>query len=185
MARYFRVSRAVKPVTVLPQFRPQSQNTVSRGRVRAPASSSGNEKKNPASPRTLLLCPRHCSAPLRSESASTILAACSVSPCRVWPRPRRLHPAVNPVARTGGTSSREGSRQAPFARLWLIRRLTDREKPVVKEPAVRYNGLPLLASSSSSAAAIARFYSRFDRHRSPHRYSLTRSTRSRHLHTYL
>lgn len=28
--------RAVEPVTVLPQFRPQSQNTVSRGRVREP-----------------------------------------------------------------------------------------------------------------------------------------------------
>lgn len=34
----------------------------------------------------------------------------------------------------------------PFARLWVIRQLTDREKAVVKEPAVRYNGLPLLRS---------------------------------------
>ncbi|KAL2746260.1 hypothetical protein V1477_004630 [Vespula maculifrons] len=39
--------RAEEPVTVLPQFRPQSQNTVSRGRVREPLQ---HEKRNPATP---------------------------------------------------------------------------------------------------------------------------------------
>lgn len=153
MARYFRVSRAVEPVTVLPQFRPQSQNTVSRSRVRAPASGSTARKEIRLRP--VLSCPVP-SAPTPLRLRSNYFARVYSLTTSVWPRPRRLHPAVNPVARTGGTSSREGSRRAPFACLWLIRRLTDREKPIVKEPAVRYNGLPLLASSSSSAAA-ARF----------------------------
>ena len=124
MARYSGVSRAAEPVTVLPQFRPQSQNTVSRVRAR-------REKKSGFA----LSSPCPCPTDGRPFPLLFPPACGGRDDLRAI---HRLHPAVNPVARTAGftriLASREpgGSRNGARLRLWLIRRLTDREKPVVK-----------------------------------------------------
>lgn len=117
MARYSGVSRAAEPVTVLPQFRPQSQNTVSRVRAR-------REKKSgfalsspcpcPTDERLLPSRMRRPRPPRDPPPASGCKPSCTHRGVYTHPR----------VKRARGIAER--------LRRWLIRRLTDREKPVVK-----------------------------------------------------
>lgn len=72
--------RALEPVTVLPQFRPQSQNTVSRGRVR----------------REPLDCTKKNKSGYLSSLSSIVLLAIA----------HGQHPAVNLLACTGDASLR-------------------------------------------------------------------------------
>lgn len=148
-ARYFRVSRA--EWSQLPYYRNSGHKVkiqlaavAARASKRASKRTSKRASKQATSRCTkkeIRLRPR----PHDSRSSACMRSICARDLAASGCKPSCTHPGVCVRAHLprGGTAN--GARSP---RLWVIRRLTDREKAVVKEPAVRYNGLPLLGSSA-------------------------------------